>query len=60
MGKTGKDIISVLLLLVAGIGAIISYIIAFITYIGFSHPFTLAGGVLALLGGIMVMVSKDE
>ncbi|MFX1407743.1 MAG: hypothetical protein ACFFC9_12610 [Promethearchaeota archaeon] len=69
IGKAGKKNVSVILLLLAGICVIINNLtINFLLYDSFHilyfllppHGLTLFGGILVLLSGIIVLVSKDE
>ena len=68
LGKAGNKSVGAVFLLIAGIGAITSLLFLSIAYYGdfsifsFASPlaFTLVGGILILVGGIMISLSKDQ
>jgi hypothetical protein len=57
VGKAGNTIVAAVLLIVAGIGAIIRAVFFILFFEGFLPPFVLVGGILALFGGILVLAS---
>ena len=68
LGKTGKQNVGAVLLLIAGIGTIISLLFLSIAYYGyfsifsFLSPlgFSLVGGIIVLVGALMIALSKDQ